>query len=300
MSSTTDLFVTRTHCPGCESQEFKELWSAPFDQDPVAGFLQTFYANRLNPTLLCEQPFSISECNRCHLVFQRHILNDHGMGLLYSEWINAETSLRKRQTAKKKLFRKYAAEAEMIARLIDKPPHDIAVVEFGMGWGYWSRMAKAFNYQVTGIELSPVRVAHAASMGVDSVPDITQIDQGSVDFVYANQVFEHLAEPLQTMRALASLLASDGMMLVRVPDGRHTADQLREHGWRTDLEAIHPLEHINAFSPAALLDTAGRAGLKPARVPLRLGMRSVSNLWNSAKREFNDRFREPHVYLVKA
>ncbi len=265
----------------------------------MADFLKSFYADRLDPNLLREQPFSICECKRCALVFQQFILNDRGMALLYSQWISAEASLRKRQTAKKKLFQKYAAEAEMISRLIDRPPHEISVVEFGMGWGYWSRMAQAFNYQVTGIELSPERVEHAASMGVDSVPDINLIGKGSVHFIYANQVFEHLAKPLQILRSLAELLDTDGVMLIRVPDGRHTARHCREQGWSKDLEAIHPLEHINAFSRASLLSTARRAGLRPARVPLRIGVRNVSNIWGSAKREFNDRLREPHVYLIK-
>lgn len=188
----------------------------------------------------------------------------------------------------------------MISRLIDRAPHETSVVEFGMGWGYWCRMAMAFNYRVTGIELSPERVAHAASMGVASVPAIDHLPPASVHFIYANQVFEHLAEPQQTMRELSALLAEDGVMLIRVPNARHTASQLRSNGWQPELAAIHPLEHINAFTRSSLLRAARCARLRPASVPLRLGSRSLKHFWSSARREFNDRFREPHIYLVKA
>lgn len=294
------MFQSRTACPACESPHFRALWSAGFHQQPVAGFLQSFYGHRIDSDKLASQPFNICLCQQCELIFQQHILNDDGMRLLYSEWIDAAASLRKRQLAKSKLFRKYAGEAELIGRIINRPPHDINVVEFGMGWGYWSRTAMAFNYQVTGIELSPERVAHAASMGVKSVAQIDAIEKHSVDFIYANQVFEHLAEPLEIIKLLRDRLAANGVLLIRVPDGQGLAQTLQHRGWSADLQAIHPLEHINAFTRQSLLALGAKAGLTPKKVPLRLSCRSPANLWRSIKREYSDRHREPHVYFTPA
>jgi len=294
------MFETRARCAGCGSKEYRELFSAPFHSGTVAEFLSSFYKGRLDPSILSGQPYSIVECNTCQLVFQQHILNNHGMNLLYSEWISAQESLKKRRTGKAKQFRKYAAEAELLGRMIDKHNHDISVVEFGMGWGYWSRMAAAFNYQVVGIELSQERIQHAQSLGVPSVANIGDISAASVDFIYANQVFEHIANPLETLKELTTLLCDGGVIHIRVPDGANLAAQLKENGWSPSLEAIHPLEHINAFSRSSLVKLASSAGLTEIRAPLRISARSVGNVWLSIVREYRDRYKEPHIYFTKA
>ena len=235
----------------------------------------------------------------CKCIFQRHILNDDGMQLLYGKWINAEQSRRKRQHGKAKIFRKYAAECETIARLINKPPHKIRVVEFGMGWGYWCQMATAFNYDVTGLELSKERIDHAKSLGVSVATDFSQINAATVDFVYANQVLEHVANPRETIQQLANLLCPGGVLLIRVPDGSGIANSVRKSGWEPSMNAVHPLEHINTFTRDCLLALASDLGLQEIRAPVRLSAHTPVHFWRSIKREFNDRFRLPHIYLSR-
>lgn len=271
-----------------------------FNESAIADFLNDFYQSRIQPNLLHEQHYTLCECQRCKLVFQQHILDNTGMELLYSHWISTEQSRRKREHAKSKLFRKYAAECETIARLVKKPPHKIRVVEFGMGWGYWCRMAMAFNFQVIGMELSPARVAHAKSLGVSAVGSFDQIENASIDFIYANQVFEHLANPLEILGQLTELLAPNGVVLLRVPDGRGIAQTLRRTGWNQQMKSIHPLEHINAFSRDSLIQMASLVGLTECRAPMRLSCHNPAQFFRSAKREFNDRFVLPHVYFKRA
>ncbi len=266
----------------------------------MAGFLETFYQSRVQSDLLHNHQYTICECQFCKLVFQQHILDQAGMELLYGQWIDADQSRRKRQQSKSKLFQKYAAECETIARLIDKPPHDIRVVEFGMGWGYWCRMATAFNYKVTGMELSSERISHAQSMGVSIATDFSDIEASSVDFIYANQVLEHVADPAQIISQLKTLLAPSGVLLLRVPDGRGVADTLRTSGWSPSMNAIHPLEHINAFTRTCLVTLCRGLGLKEISAPVRLSANTPGRFWRSARREFNDRFKLPHVYLTHA
>ena len=266
----------------------------------MAGFLDTFYQSRIQLDLLSGHHYTVCECQHCKLVFQQHILNDTGMELLYSQWISAGQSRRKRQQGKQKLFRKYAAECETIARMIDKAPHDIRVVEFGMGWGYWCRMASAFNYNVTGLELSSERISHARTLGVSVATDFNDIEHSSVDFIYANQVLEHVANPGEIISQLKKLLAPSGILLLRVPDGRGVADTLRKTGWTPSLSAIHPLEHINAFTRTCLLTVSRGIGLQEIRPPLRLSANSPGHFLRSAMREFNDRLKLPHIYLTSA
>jgi len=299
------VFLTRETCPACNNKDLAELCDLEYSQgthseNPLASFLDEFYQSRVQSDLLSEYHFTVCECQFCKLVFQKHILDDTGMELLYGKWISAEQSRRKRQQGKQKLFRKYAAECETIARMIDKPPHRIHVVEFGMGWGYWCRMASAFNYQVTGLELSSERVAHAQTLGVNTASDFSDIEPSSVDFIYANQVLEHVANPGHIIGQLKKLLAPTGILLLRVPDGRGIARQIRDTGWTPAMSAIHPLEHINAFTRACLLTVSKENALKEIRAPIRLSAHTPAHFWRSALREFNDRFRLPHVYLTHA
>jgi len=167
-----------------------------------------------------------------------------------------------------------------------------------MGWGYWCRMATAFNYRVTGLELSSERVAHAQSLGVDTASNFSDIEVSSIDFIYANQVLEHVENPGEIIGELKKLLAPSGILLLRVPDGRGIADELRTAGWKSSMKAIHPLEHINAFTRTCLLTASRDIGLKEVRAPMRLSAHTPAHFWRSAKREYNDRFRLPHVYLT--
>ena len=143
-----------------------------------------------------------------------------------------------------------------------------------MGWGYWARMATAHGLDVCGLELSPAPRAHAESMGVAG--DRSLPEEGDrFDFIYANQVFEHLADPREALLELAARLAPDGVMQMRVPDGRGIAARLARSGWTPEMDAVHPLEHINCFDRDSLLAFARQAGLRAIDPPARLNWGSL-------------------------
>jgi len=298
------VFYTRKGCPVCASpgagsgSDTTRLHTASFSDPVLRDFLDRFYQGRINLDMLAEYDFELAECKQCKLVFQQHLLNEQGMQLLYDEWIDPEKSLLKRQQGKAKLFRKYAAECETISRMVNKNPHQTRVLEFGMGWGYWSRTARAFNYDVIGMELSELRINHAATMGVSAAQDVSQIERGSIDFIYANQVFEHLTEPMDILTSLTELLTPSGIMLIRVPDGRGIAAKLGTSGWQPSMQAIHPLEHINCFTRHSLIHMAKQAGLRPISAPVRLSCNSGRHFYRSLMRELRDRFTLPHIYFT--
>ena len=133
------------------------------------------------------------------------------------------------------------------------PPQQVKVLEFGMGWGYWSRTAQDLGFDVCGLELSPERAAHASSIGVDVIDQLPSTG-AQYHFIYANQVFEHLVMPLETLQQLSEQLKHDGVIYLRVPDGRGVEKRLLRCGWSPDIDAIHPLEHINCFTRSSLRD----------------------------------------------
>jgi 2-polyprenyl-3-methyl-5-hydroxy-6-metoxy-1,4-benzoquinol methylase len=105
-------------------------------------------------------------CDVCGFMWQAYVLDPLGMHLLYEHWISAEESLAKRTHADVTLFEQYAREVARISRILGGNPHRIRVLDFGMGWGFWCRMASAFGYEVEGLDLSEARRKYARERGV--------------------------------------------------------------------------------------------------------------------------------------
>ena len=73
------------------------------------------------------------------------------------------------------------------------------------------------------------------------------------------EVLEHLDDPLAVLTALKARLNPGGVMIVEVPDTSGVSSIHDEHSYRV----IHPLDHINAFTPASLVGIMRRAGFGP-------------------------------------
>ncbi|MCP4980708.1 MAG: class I SAM-dependent methyltransferase [Gammaproteobacteria bacterium] len=285
-------FLHREICPLCASPKRSILSEIPYRNSRLSSFLDTFYRGRVDLEALGSESYRIVTCE-CGFIFQDPVLDDNGMLVLYRDWIDHEASLKKKQTASAKLFRQYAGQLHSLARLFDKRPDQTRVLEYGMGWGYWSRMAQAHGFDVVGYELSPQRVEYARQMGIRVIDSLPSESPG-FDCIFANQVFEHLPEPLQTLQELCRHLRPGGFVYIRVPDGRGVAGHLRQKGWSPALDAIHPLEHINCFTRNTLIMLGDNAGLKPFNPPLRI---NLDSFWGGLKRELADRLLTTHLFL---
>jgi len=286
-------FRARACCPVCEAGERRELCAIPFDEPRMAGFLREFYAGRVPLDALRGAAYRVVACERCEFLFQDPVLDDDGMRLLYVHWIDAARSLRKKQAGGQALARRYAGQLRSMAALLRGPPAAQRLLEFGMGWGYWCRAAQDRGFQISGYELSAERRDYARAMGVTVIDELPP-PGAHFDGIYSAQVFEHLAEPRQTLQALVARLAPGGLVYLRVPDGRGIARALRDEGWSPELEAIHPLEHINCVTRATLVRLAAAAGLRRVDPPPRLSWRSP---WGSLKREIADRYLNTHLFF---
>jgi len=286
-------FQIRNTCPICGGNKVESLCDLAYTDARLNAFMETFYHGRVDKTLIKTGNYRVVQCVQCDFIYQPEILNDAGMSALYGDWVDQAQSLNKKQNAKAALYRQYAGQIQTLQRLFPGPPGETRVLEYGMGWGYWSRMAQAHGFDVSGYELSRQRIQHARNMGLNVIGELPQAGQ-VYHFIFANQVFEHLPDPRQTLETLGDRLTADGVVCIRVPDGRAVADYLKQHGWSPDLDAIHPLEHINCFTRRSLIRLAAEARLKPFNPPLRLNWGS---LWGGLKREIADRFFTTHLYF---
>ena len=184
-------FLQRDACPVCAATEKRILCDISYRDQHLADFIDEFYRGRVRPGLLAEANYRIVSCRQCDFIFQDSILDDAGMQMLYRDWIDQELSLQKKQTGKDKLFRQYAGQIQSLSRLITKPPGQVSLLDFGMGWGFWSQAAQAQGFDVYGFELSSRRVEFARKMGIRVIDSLAAAEV-EFDYVHASQVFEHL------------------------------------------------------------------------------------------------------------
>lgn len=296
----TRYFVQRAECPGCKSRNSATLFSAMYGESPIREYLKKFYSPQgfeVEESYLEDAEFTLEECSECGLVYQREIPGDLLMQKLYEEWLDpvAEFSNWHRQHMLSD-YSYFAGELMSIIACFDASPSELRVFDFGMGWGLWAELAKGFGCEVYGSELSRPKIEHARSQGINVI-EWDQIPDHEFDFINTEQVFEHIPEPLDTLRHLRKSLSPKGLIKIAVPDGNGIKRRLRKGNWmaakdsKDSLHPVSPLEHINCYSHAAIIKIAEIAGLQRVKIPIKYQI-SYGTSWMPV-RSFLKNFARP-------
>ncbi|MBA7519967.1 hypothetical protein ES705_12055 [subsurface metagenome] len=283
-------FEIRKHCPTCKSTNTIEIYSCSFLKSPIKEFLESFYSpqGKIEFEYLKGSNFILKECNNCGTIFQKEIPNDFLMNKLYEEWIDPEKAFES-HLEKDNLsnFSYYAQEVMMVIAFFNRTPSQLKFFDYGMGWGKWCYMAKAFGCASYGTELSKTRIEYAQSQGT-KVITWEEIPNYSFDFINTEQVFEHIPEPLRTLRYLKKSLKHNGLIKISVPNGKDIRRRLRIGDWmapkgsKNSLNPVSPLEHINCFKQASIIRMADIVELELVKMPMPLQLAYTTN-WNGMK-----------------
>ena len=105
-----------------------------------------------------------------------------------------------------------------------RPLEGKRALDVGCGAGLLAEPLARLGAQVTGIDASPEVIAvareHAAGAGLEidyRSGDVQQLD-GQFELVTAMEVIEHVADPGAFLKALASRLAPDGLLVLSTPN----------------------------------------------------------------------------------
>lgn len=281
-------FIQRPKCQLCGSDKKAILFSESFAEGEVWSFLNDYYQGRIDRSDLTGAQYEIAQCLDCGFIWQTQIPNGELMDRLYNIWISPAESLAKRTNAGAALLSGYAKEARIISSLLRKNPSEIDVLDFGMGWGYWCLAAKRLGYNVSGFEIAKERIAFARENGIKVIENFSAIAVRQFDFINAEQVFEHIPEPLQTLKTLVLSLKDKGIIQLSVPDGKGLEKKIGRDGWKPSKGPVQPLEHINCFTRQTLIGLAKRAGLEVA--PLSLSLNSLFCPGNVLKQYYHQFF----------
>jgi SAM-dependent methyltransferase len=294
---------TRENCPACASDNFRKIYENRFNESPIINYLLDFYSQQIMADFkyLEESAYILCECKNCRLIFQRDIPNNIFMKKLYEHWIepfehhDQETD-----------FSDYTSNAQEIMQVIsyfEKNPSSLCFFDFGMGHGRWALLAKGFECQSYGTELTDGLIEHAKSNGI-KVISWDEIPQYSFDFINTEQVFEHISEPLQTLRHLKKSLKDEGILKISVPPANDIDRRLKIMDWespkysRNSLNAVAPLEHINCFRRSSILKMAAEAGMQEIFMPIKTQYRYTTD-WSGIKKIAKNIFRPIYRNILK-
>ncbi len=240
----------------------------------MEGFLSSHYHKPPDTTPLEGWNYELVRCESCSLAYQRYAPGPELLQTIYDEWISPTPPEKDYKRRGLEDYRLLSQEVQFVIEHFRKHPASIEVLDFGMGWGVWGRMALAFGCSVAGSELSVARQQYARSIGI-RVLQWNELPGRDFHFINTEQVFEHLVEPAVTLRHLAASLGVGGLLRISVPNCAAALraiekKQTFEGLSMDDIRAVHPLEHLNAFEAKTLEHFGRAAGLEPIRPSLRL------------------------------
>jgi len=131
------------------------------------------------------------------------------------------------------------------------------VLDFGCGAGGFLLKAKKSASAVAGVELEK-RVVKKWRGKIKIFPNIKSIT-GQYDLVTAFHVLEHLADPRMALKMLSKKLASEGRIVVEVPNSEDAL--LTLYNCRAFQNFTYWSQHLYLFNASTLKILAKQAGL---------------------------------------
>jgi 2-polyprenyl-3-methyl-5-hydroxy-6-metoxy-1,4-benzoquinol methylase len=307
MASLSAEFIERDRCVACGSDHLIEVASGRFADEPLRSFLEKDPWGESPLPYVEHERWHLAACMACGQKFHRRVLSSYWNEVRFTTWITNEAIQRFAEPVdtpawRFELGRAYAAHVLRIEKATrplrgDRP---VRLLDFGCGGGEFLWMCKSFGFDAHGIDRSLPR--RRGVEGIHVVPDLESLrtapgGASSFHAVTLFEVLEHLDAPYETLVSLCGLLAPGGLLVLETPDCTGV------EGIRTEREyrQIHPLDHINAFTPSSLRAIARRSGFRPIRPPAAHVTTELRRVARAGVRRAIDLLRpRTQAYFVKA
>ena len=242
--------VNRLKCPFCEKEIFKSLFKK-YSSKELSDFIYKYYKSNELIKILQNEIYELCECTNCHGIFQKNIPNESFLNFLYDDLISSVESLNKKVDYIKNHEKKLNQDFQMISALFEKKTESIKILEFGSGWGFWSKFMLSKSLNVTTCEFSDVRHQHLIKNKIQNFKSLDNINT-KFDFIYSEETLEHVTFPLNVLRKLKSLLSKNGYMFHRFPSSFLFKSKLNKK-YIPKKDCAHPLEHINIINKKSFI-----------------------------------------------
>lgn len=295
MKGTAFDFQVRDRCPACDSTSSRTRYCCSFNDDPIASYLRQRY--RIDTAALAEADYQLDECQTCGTIYQAQVGERELLTELYSKWISRteppENDPGYVFDVANPLKSRDGHEIMAAASFVDVPLSRMQVLDYGMGWASWSRIAVQLGCNTFGTDLADERIEFARKHGITPLRD-TEIGERRFHFINTEQSMEHLTDPASVVKRLAGALQPGGILKISVPSNRGVEPLLKRLNagqptvTHAEIMPVHPLEHVNCFTREGLARLGRRFGLKPVTPGMvdRFAFlrRRGSLAWNQPKR----------------
>jgi SAM-dependent methyltransferase len=274
----TAATIRRHCCPSCLGSSFQVVCAELYSSRGIQAYLERQYDGNASAAAN-DSEYALARCERCGLAFQVHVPNDALLTEVYGPWSRGTALEVEHRNYSLDEYRYLAEQVQFVIEHFGRPPAELEVLDFGFGWAHWARMAMGFGCNVSGVELSEERKNYGRRWGIQ-VLEHGRLPAGRFHFINTEQVFEHLVQPREILQELVRSLAPGGVIKISVPDCKSALGKVRRGVRFENLDAddqmqIAPLEHINSFDSASLVNLGRECGLRPMRP-------SFAKLYNSA------------------
>jgi 2-polyprenyl-3-methyl-5-hydroxy-6-metoxy-1,4-benzoquinol methylase len=269
MSQTN--FIEREDCPVCHSKQTEKLYECAYTESPIKDVVNESYIRNgmFTETELQGGVYILEQCSQCKLVYQKQIPDEQLTEMVYSGDDLPDVMKYKSQFK----IAIYTQNLLSLLELYKKENRKPVLLDFGMGWGSWAQIARAFGCEVYGFEISERQIKYSESFGIKTLK-YEQIAEREFDFIHTEHVFEHVPDPDGILAHLVKSLKNGGLIKLNVPNGKAVKKHLgtgqgqaaKFAGRR--LNPVYPLEHINCFNHKSLTALAKQNKLKPFKIPM--------------------------------
>lgn len=123
------------------------------------------------------------------------------------------------------------------------------LLDVGCGGGLFAACAKRVGWDAQGLDPNPAAVEAAARYGVPvrtATIEESGFDANTFDIIYANDVIEHVLNPIKAFEEIDRLLLPRGVLILSTPNGDRAL--LRRNRWGGFHSSLEHLWYYNARS----------------------------------------------------
>lgn len=266
----TAVFVERLACIDCGGDKLIELSSGRFDEGAVQRFISEDPWGEHPAPFLHGKTWSYVACQKCGLSFHRHILAPDWNARRFSKWMTQEaieiferpykTPANKFRTAAG--YTAHVLQIEQLTRAV-RGSGATRVLDFGCGYGGFLAMCAMYGFDAVGVDRAAAKRDNGRYATVFAeIEDVSGMAKFHALTLF--EVLEHLDNPRGLMVQLRDLLVVGGVMVLETPDCTGVSNIVT----RGDYAKIHPLDHINGFTPETLRKFAERLGFDSIAKPV--------------------------------
>jgi 2-polyprenyl-3-methyl-5-hydroxy-6-metoxy-1,4-benzoquinol methylase len=139
-------------------------------------------------------------------------------------------------------------------------PHDVRILDIGCGFGESLAYHKKRGCDVHGVEADKNIRRVADKFGYDvqvGLFDASKYEPTSFDYVTLNQVIEHVTDPLEMLRGIATVLKTGGIAILSTPNATGWGARFFGKYWIN----WHTPYHLQFFTENSMRNAAEKAGL---------------------------------------